>query len=158
MAKRTPPKPLARSAGTPAPELWQRLAELGRTIGAREASHRRDLEDARSRGEKLRALVLDAIERFHESAARAGAPHLRIEVGDLRLDDKHVRAVEFDLLRGRHRAVVTLKGRGEVTLVGPFHAGKTEGPCRTFPFSAEPELNEALAEFLEQFLEAASAP
>ena len=102
--------------------------------------------------------IREPIERFHESAARAGAPHLRIEVGDLRLDDKHVRAVEFDLLRGRHRSIVTLKSRGEVTLVGPFHAGKTEGPCRTFPFSAEPELNEALGEFLEQFLEEASAP
>ncbi len=99
-----------------------------------------------------------AIQRFHEAAGRAGAPHLRVEVSDLRVDDKHVRAVEFDLSRGRYRAIVTLKSRGEVTLVGPFCAGKTEGPCRTFPFSAESELNQALAEFLEQFLEEAATP
>ena len=139
-------------------DLGERLAELGRTLGTREAGHGKDLEEARSRAEKLRAHVVDAIERFHEAAADAGAPHLRVEVGDLRLDDKHVRSVEFDLLRGRHRAIVTLRSRGEVTLVGPFRAGKTEGPCRTFPFSAEPELDEALAEFLEQFLEEAAAP
>ena len=158
MAERTHPQAPAGGADAPPPDLGQRLAELGRTLGGREAGHRRELEDARSRAEKLRAEVQVAIERFHASAARAGAPHLRVEVGDLRLDDKHVRAVEFDLSRGRHRAIVTLKSRGEVTLVGPFRAGKTEGPCRSFPFSAESELKQALAEFLEQFLEEAATP
>lgn len=158
MAEKTHPQAPAGGVDAPPPDLGQRLAELGRALGTREAGHRKGLEDARGRAEKLRAEVQGAIERFHESAARAGAPHLRVEVGDLRLDDKHVRAVEFDLSRGRHRAIVTLKSRGEVTLVGPFRAGKTEGPCRTFPFSAESELKQALAEFLEQFLEEAATP
>jgi hypothetical protein len=74
-----------------------------------------------------------------------------VRLGELRPDDKHVRAIEFDLSRGRHRAVVTVKSRGEVTLVGPFHAGKAEGPCKTFPFTAEAELRNALGDFLERF-------
>ena len=45
-------------------------------------------------------------------------------------------AVEFELVRGRHCAIVTAKSRGEVTLVGPFHKGKNEGPCRSLPFDA----------------------
>jgi hypothetical protein len=51
-----------------------------------------------------------------------------------------------------------VKARGEVTLVGPFHAGKTEGPCKTFPFAAEAELQKALGDFLERFLAEAATP
>jgi hypothetical protein len=98
------------------------------------------------------------LEGFREGALAAGAPHLDIELGELRLDDKHVRAVEFDLARGRQRAIVTVKARGEVTLVGPFHAGKNEGPCESFPFSAEDELRKALGDFLERFLAEAATP
>jgi hypothetical protein len=43
-------------------------------------------------------------------------------------------------------------------LVGPFHAGKTEGPCLTFPLDADGDLRAALASFLERFLEEAAAP
>ena len=75
-----------------------------------------------------------------------------------RLDDKHVHAVEFNLSRGRHRAIVTTKSKGEITLVGPFKAGKNEGPCRTFPFSEDEELKDALGDFIERFLEEATAP
>ena len=85
-------------------------------------------------------------------------PALRIEVSAPRLDDKHVHAVEFNLSRGRHRAIVTTKSKGEITLVGPFKAGKNEGPCRTFPFSEEGELKDALGDFIERFLEEATAP
>jgi hypothetical protein len=53
---------------------------------------------------------------------------------------------------------VTVKAKGEVTLVGPFRSGKTEGPCRSFAFSAEEDLADALGDFLESFLEAAAAP
>ena len=73
-------------------------------------------------------------------------------------EDAAVRAVEFDLARGRHRAIVTVKARGEVTLVGPFHAGKTEGPCKSFPLAAEDEIRKALGDFLERFLTEAATP
>jgi len=134
------------------------MAELGRELGGREAEHRAALDEARRRAAALRAQVSDALEGFRNAVEAAGAPQLAAKVGELRPDDKHVRAVEFDLVRGRHRAIVTVKARGEVTLVGPFHAGKTEGPCKSFPFAAEAELDKALGDFLERFLAEAATP
>ena len=139
-------------------ELSARLAALGQRLGEREASHAPGLGDARREAEVLRAQVAGALERFHAAAAAAGAPHLRIALGDVRVDDKHVRAVEFDLVRGRHKAIVTAKSKGEVTLVGPFRIGKEEGPCLSFPFGARDEISRALAAFLERFLEEAATP
>jgi hypothetical protein len=148
-----------RSAGdSRALDLGERLEALGRSLGERESAHRAALEEARARAEALRGEVAAALERFHAAAAAAGAPHLRVAVGPVRLDDKHLRAVEFDLERGRHRAIVTVKSRGEVTLVGPFRAGKIEGPCLSFPFAAQDDLRRALGEFLARFLEEASTP
>lgn len=138
--------------------LEARLAEIGRRIGAREVEHARALGAARSRAEELRAEVERAVAAFHASAAQAGAPQLRVVLGEVRLDDKHARAVQFDLARGRCAGIVTVKSRGEVTLVGPFHRGKAEGPCLTFLFEAEAELHKALGDFLERFLEEASQP
>lgn len=138
--------------------LGSRLAQLGRSLGEREAEHREGLDAARSCAEQLRGLVLAALERFHWAAAEAGAPHLRIGVGEVRVDDKHLRAVEFDLQRGRYKAIVTAKSRGEVTLVGPFRVGKPEGPCLSFPFDAEAELSGALEDFLARFVEEAATP
>ena len=139
-------------------QLGERLAALGQRLGAREVSHAQGLAEARREAERLRVQVAHALERFHASAASAGAPHLRVALGDVRVDDKHLRAVEFDLCRGRHKAIITAKSRGEVTLVGPFRIGKEEGPCLSFPFSAREELAGALADFLERFLEEASTP
>ena len=139
-------------------DLGSRLEGLGRSLGEREAGHREGLEQARVQAEKLRALVADAMERFQAAAAAAGAPHLRIEVGAVRIDDKHLRSVEFELQRGCHTAIVTAKSRGEVTLVGPFRVGKVEGPCLSFPFDAEDEVASALAGFLERFVEEAATP
>lgn len=141
-----------------AEELGRRLERVGRELAEREAPHSPGLSEARACAEKLRARVEAALARFHESASGAGAPHLRIELGEVRVDDKHLRSVQFDLARGRHRAVVTAKSRGEVTLVGPFQAGKQEGPCRSFPMDAAQELEAALGEFLERFAEAAATP
>ena len=45
-----------------------------------------------------------------------------------------------------------------MTLVGPFHAGKQEGPCKSFPFDAEAELEAALGDFLESFVAEAATP
>jgi hypothetical protein len=141
-----------------ASDLGDRLEHLGRELGEREAAHRRGLDEARACAEKIRSRVGSALERFHRGAHAAGAPHLRVSLGEIQIDDKHLRAVEFDLTRGRHRAIVTVKSRGDVTLVGPFHRGKHEGPCRTLPIDAEGEIEVALGAFLECFLAEAATP
>jgi hypothetical protein len=151
-------EPVAADLDQPLQSLGERLESLGRALGEREATHRGPLDRARSRAEKLRGEVQGAIERFHAAASAAGASHLRIEVSPVRLDDKHLRSVEFELQRGRHRALIIVKSKGEFTLVGPFRAGKVEGPCLSFPFDAEDELAGALTGFLESFLEEAAAP
>jgi len=138
--------------------LAKRMEAVGRAIGAREASHHDAVEAARERAQQLHETVATALAHFHGAAGSEGAAHLQVVLGEPRLDDKHVRAVEFDARRGRHRVIVTVKSRGEVTLVGPFHQGKTEGPCRTFPFDAEQEIEAALGTFLEAFLEQAFTP
>jgi hypothetical protein len=142
----------------PSDDLTARLEALGRSLGEREAGHREALEAARACAAELRGRVVEALERFHAAAAAAGAPHLRIEVGEIRVDDKHLRAVEFDVQRGRYKAIVTAKSRGEVTLVGPFRIGKVEGPCLSFPFEARAELGRALPDFLARFVEEAATP
>jgi len=136
-------------------DFGDRFEGLGRALRDREAPHAEALADARACAEQLRAAVARALEDFE---AAAGLPQFEVALGEVRADDKHLRAVEFDIVRGRHRAIVTAKSRGEVTLVGPFHRGKTEGPCRSFPFDAGPELREALVDFLESFLDAAGHP
>jgi len=139
-------------------DLAARLAEVGRRLGAREAEHSQPLAAAQRRAGELRMEVARALEAFHAGAVGAGAPQLRITLGDVRLDDKHARAVQFDLARGRCAGIVAVKSRGEVTLVGPFQRGKAEGPCLSFPFEAEAELHKALGDFLERFLEEATHP
>ncbi len=138
--------------------LRQKLADVGESLGSREAAHGAALEQARKCIDALRQLVADGLESFHAAAERAGAPHLRIALSDVRLDDKHVRALEFELRRGRHVGIVTVKSRGDVTLVGPFRYGRTEGPCRTFPADATTEIHAALGDFLASFLEEAATP
>jgi len=139
-------------------DLGARLAALGRTLGSREADYAAAIAQAQRCAESVRADVAAALEQFHAAAAEAGAPHLKIELSPIRTDDKHLRAVEFDLLRGRHQAIVVAKAKGEVTLVGPFKQGKVEGPCLSFPFDARDEIQRALGTFLEKFLEEAATP
>jgi hypothetical protein len=138
--------------------LRERLREVGRELAGREVEHREALEAARAKAESVRAEVAQALAGFREALDEVGAPQLAVELGEIRTDDKHVRAVEFELRRGRHRAIVTVKSRGEVTLVGPFHAGKTEGPCKSFPFGADDEIRRALGEFVERFVRDAATP
>jgi hypothetical protein len=138
--------------------LRDRMRALGQELAAREAEHRAALDEARQRAARLRAEVAEALAGWREALDAMGAPQLAVVLGELRPDDKHVRAVEFDVTRGRHRALVTVKARGDVTLVGPFHAGKTEGPCKSFPFAAEDEMRNALGDFLERFLSEAATP
>ena len=86
------------------------------------------------------------------------APQLELTLGEPKVDEKHLHAVQFQLERGRHRAIVTVKSRGEVTLVGPFRSGGTEGPCRSFPVSAETDIEGALENFMLAFIEEAATP
>jgi hypothetical protein len=138
-------------------DLSTRLTELGRNLATREAEHGAALEAARKCAETLHGKVSAAIDAFH-GAVHGQVPHLVIEQSGLRVDDKHLRAVEFEVARGRHRAIVVVKSRGEVTLVGPFRAGKTEEPCRSFPIGAEVEVEGALGDFLASFIEEAATP
>jgi hypothetical protein len=138
--------------------LSSRLRTLGREIGEREAEHGAGLARARKCVEALRGEVAAALDDFHREAAAAGAPHLHVELSPVRIDDKHLRSVEFELWRGRYRAIVTAKSRGDVTFVGPFRSGKVEGPCKSFPIDARDEVSGALVSFLESFLEEAATP
>jgi hypothetical protein len=149
--------PEAGAAREAAP-LRERLAALGRELAEREAAHAAGLARARATAEGLRRQVAGALDAFHAAARAGGAPQLEVALGPLRPDDKHLRAVQFDLRRGRHAAIVTVKSRGEVTLVGPFHAGKQEGPCKSFPTDAQAEIEAALGEFLANFLDQAATP
>jgi hypothetical protein len=139
-------------------DLRTRMEELGRRLGAREAQHADALADARRHAGALHEQLADALAVFERAVAKSGAEHIKVAISEPRTDDKHVRAVEFDLQRGRHRAIVTVKSRGEVTLVGPFKAGKAEGPCRSFPVSEQGDIDTALGDFLERFLEEAATP
>jgi len=141
-----------------AERLRDRLAGVGRSLAEREAGEAEGLAAARRHAEALHRLVARGVDAFNAAAAEAGAPQLAVEVSEPRPDEKHLRSVQFDLHRGRHTAIVTVKSRGEVTLVGPFRTGKAEGPCLSFPFGAEAELEEALGDFLERFLEEAATP
>lgn len=139
-------------------ELDERMLELGKALGSREATHAGELDAAWGKARELHARVVSALSHFHRAAGDAGSPHLRIELGEPQLDAKHVRAVEFDLRRGRVRAIVVAKSRGDVTLVGPFAMGKAEGPCRSVDFLAEAEIEEALEDLLVRFIDAAVLP
>ncbi len=138
--------------------LGERLEALGRELGGREAAFAEGLQKARVRAEELRSDVADALARFQAAAEKAGASYLTLDVSPVRVDDKHVRACEFELSRGRYRAIVTVKSRGEVTLVGPFRAGKEEGPCRSFPVAPSDEFAAAFEGFLASFVEDAASP
>jgi hypothetical protein len=140
------------------PDLADRLEQIGQTLGERESRHLGDLREARLQVGEIRHRVQRALKRFHVAASRAGAPHLRVEVSEIRIDEKHLRAVEFDVTRGRHKGVVVGKSRGEITLVGPFRTGKPEGPCKSIPFGDDEEIDAALGDFLTSFLEEAATP
>lgn len=138
-------------------KLDARLAELGHRYADREAGQQEALLRARDCAETLHGQIANALESFH-AAVGEGTPQLRLFLSEPRVDDKHLHSVQFELFRGRCRAIVTVKSRGEITLVGPFYAGKTEGPCRTFPIATGDALDEALQPFLVAFIEEALAP
>lgn len=142
------------------------LGKLGTSLAEREATHGEGLASARQTAIELHGRVAAALESYHAAVDSGGAPQLRVELTEPRLDEKHVRSYEFDLRRGRHRGLFVLKSRGELTLVGPFRTGKTEGPCRSFPLGpgglddgeSAAEIEAALVEFVSGFLEEAATP
>lgn len=137
--------------------LEERLEAMARGVSLREAKHAEDLARARGKADVLYEQVTAAVAGFNRVVAEQ-VPDLEVVVNPPRIDDKHLHATQFDLERGRHRAIVTVKSKGEVTLVGPFRLGKSEGPCRSFSIDAGAELEDALGDFLERFLEEAVAP
>jgi hypothetical protein len=156
----TPPvAPDARAGAAPSPaDLCERLAAKGRALGERESPYRAALDAARVRCEALHRQACAALEAFRDATDRAGAPHLALELSAPRLDDKHVRAVEFEVRRGRHVGLVVVKARGDVTFVGPFRTGGVEGPCHSLPADDPGAVERALGEFLEQVAEEAATP
>ncbi len=140
-------------------DLESRLADQGRALAEREAKHADALVRARALADALHAEVARAIDAYHRETAEA--PQLALALGDVKHDDKHLHAFEFDVRRGRVRVIVVVKSRGEATLVGPFHMGRDEGPCRRVPFSdddaVDDTLRDALGDLLESFLEEATA-
>lgn len=150
--------PSGAGAGAPSVSLRERMETLGRELAGRESEHTAGLASATQAALALHDQVDAALEAFHAAASEAGAPQLAVALSPVRVDDKHLRAVQFDLRRGRHAAIVTVKTRGEVILVGPFQQGKDEGPCRRFPVAAEREIETGLGDFLTAFLEQAATP
>ena len=137
--------------------LEGRVEAAARAVAERAVRNADGLSAARAKADALYARVAAVVDQFNAIVAEQ-VPGLRIEVTPPRIDDKHLHSTQFDLERGRHRAIVTIKSKGEVTLVGPFRLGKSEGPCRSFRFDAESDLDDALGDFLERFLEEAVAP
>lgn len=135
--------------------LDDRMNEAGTRFGQREAEHADALSAVRGHARTLHAKVRKALDGFEQAAAEAGSPHLKIVLSDPELDAKHIRAVQFEIARGRTRAIVTAKSRGDVTLVGPFDHGKPEKPCRSLSLDDPGPIEEALGDLLEQFLDQA---
>jgi len=124
--------------------LNDRIEAIAHTVAKREATHFEAIAQARRKAEELHGQVDSAIGLFNATLAES-APYLQVEVSPPRIDDKHLHAV-------------TVKSKGEVTLVGPFRAGKKEGPCRSFPVGADADIADALSDFLAAFLEEACSP
>lgn len=138
--------------------LANQLKEQGQKLGEREAGHRIAIERVAERSREIYARVREGLDGFHAGCSAAGAEQLVVELSEPRIDDKHLHSVQFDLARGRHRLIVTVKTKGKVTLVGPFKTGKQEGPCRSIALDDDAEIDLALAEVLNVFIEEAFTP
>ena len=88
--------------------LNERIEALARDLAERENNHSEAIEKARQKAIELHGRVAAAMDRFNLVVGES-VPYLQIAVSSPRIDDKHLHAVEFDLERGRHRAIVTVK-------------------------------------------------
>jgi hypothetical protein len=138
--------------------LAEQLEQTGKRLGERETAEAEKLAHIRLRAAELHERVRLGLEGFYRGSREAGAAHFAVELSPPRIDDKHLHSVQFDLSRGRHRLIVTLKSKGEVTLVGPFKHGKQEGPCNSIALDDDAAIDAGLSEVLDKFLEAAFAP
>jgi hypothetical protein len=138
--------------------LAERLEAQGKQLGEREAANAAAIAHATERSQQIHARVRAGLDGFHAGCKAGGAPRLVVDLSPPRVDDKHLHAVQFDLSRGRYRMIVTVKSKGEVTLVGPFKAGKQEGPCRSIPLADDAAIDEGLGEVLSDFLAEAFKP
>lgn len=144
-------------------QITQRALQRGREFGAREAEQVHALAEARQLAEEFRDRVEKIIASFQQGLGEAGATHLCDRslfcISPVSLDDKHIRAVGFSVQRGRYKICVVVKTKGSVTLVGPFHLGKKEGPCRKFAVpaneTARHELEAELVDLLHAFFDEA---
>lgn len=140
-------------------QIGQRIFQRGCEFGTREADQVHALAEARQLAEELRTRVVGIVEDFQRGLHKSGATHLCDEslfcISSVALDDKHIRAVGFSVRRGRYKIAVVVKTKGSVTLVGPFHLGKKEGPCRKFSVPTDEasrcELGEMLIDLLDAF-------
>ena len=138
--------------------LIDELEEIGRRLGARETAQGEQRERVQKRATELFERVQRGLDGFHRGMSDAGASHLAVDLSKPRIDDKHLHSMQFDLARGRHRLIVTVKSKGEVTLVGPFKAGKQEGPCKSIPLDDDQAIDAGLSLVLSEFLEQAFSP
>ncbi len=138
--------------------LAEQLEQMGKRLAERETPHASKLAQTHQRAVELHERVRVGLEAFHRGSREAGAPHLLVELSSPRIDDKHLHSVQFDIARGCHRVIVTVKSKGEVTLVGPFKSGQQEGPCNSIALDDDPAIDAGLAEVLAEFLEVAFVP
>ena len=122
--------------------LNDRVEALARGLAERETKHIESIERAQQKAAELHHRVSSAIERFNEVVG-ASVPYLQVDVSAPRIDDKHLHAVEFDLERGRHRAIVTVKAKGgeyvkRLAINGPTTPIQLQVPTRP----VEVKLNE----------------
>jgi len=136
--------------------LVEKLEGIGARLAAREAADAEQMDQVWKRAHQIRTRVEAGLEGFRRGAGEA-AP-LAVSCSPVRLDDKHLHAVQFDVARGRHRVIVTLKSKGVVTLVGPFTDGSSEGPCRRIDLDDDAAIDAGLEEVLVAFVERAFAP
>jgi len=93
------------------------------------------------------------IATFAAAVREEGAPHLDLlRLDPVEPDDKSIRAFQIRIHRGRFRALVIVKDRAEVMLVGPFRQGSSEEPCRAIRTSEVADLDRSLDEPLEGLL------
>ncbi len=137
--------------------LNERLEKLGQVLAERERDLSSDMDRAFGYAHKLHDRLASALDVFHAQVME-DAPQLALTLSEVEVDEKHLHSVQFQLERGRHRAVFIVKSRGEVTFVGPFRAGKTEGPCRSFSFNSADEIEKALEDFVVAFVDQAATP
>ena len=138
--------------------LSDELAQVGTRLAARESEIASRLGETRARANQIHGKVSVGLEGFHRAARDAGAPHLEVVLSDPRTDDKHLHSVQFDVTRGRHQVIVTVKSKGAITLVGPFKQGKDEGPCKRIDLDDDAGIDAGLAAVLAEFLENAFTP